>query len=164
MSNYRGILKKGGEVHHTKVKADIGLANVISDLAGKGHVPCIPISEYQHYDLVVVLKNGRTVKLQVKYAYLKRNGTVDVKFRTTWVDKRGVHTRSYKEKDFDHYAIYCPGKNKVLYVPNSSNCPKAIRFDKPGNNQNRRIKWASDYFDIEGSSETIRRRPEMAKT
>jgi len=157
---------KGKEVrvHHTKVKADIGFANVISDLVEKGYVPCIPISEHQHYDLLAVLKDGEVVKIQVKYAHLKKNGTIEVKFRTSWVDKKGTHTRRYKKEDFDYYAIYCPEKEKVLYVPNAPNCPKAIRFDKPSNNQSKYIKWASAYFDIKGSSETIRRRPEMAKT
>ena len=73
-------------MHHTKFKADIGLAKVIADLVAKGHVPCLPLSEHQSYDLVVVLKNGRSIKIQVKFIKLKSNGVVDVKFRTSWAD------------------------------------------------------------------------------
>ena len=47
-------------IHHTKTKADVGLAKVIADLAEKGHVPCVPLSEHQAYDLVVVVRSGRS--------------------------------------------------------------------------------------------------------
>jgi hypothetical protein len=152
-------------LHHTKVKADIGVAKVIADLTLKGYVPCIPLSEHQPYDIVVVLDDGSTYKIQVKYATLKKNGTIEVKFRTSWADKNGTHIKHYKQGDFDYYAIYCPDKEIVLYIPNSSNYPKAIRFDKPTNNQTKFIKWANDYLEIKReSSETICHTPEMVKT
>jgi len=152
-------------LHHTKVKADIGLSRVISDLTTKGFVPCIPLSEHQPYDIIAVSNNGSTFKLQVKYAALKKNGTVDVRFRRNWADSKGSYTESYSEDEFDYYAIYCPDKDIVVYIPNSPNCPKAIRFDKPANNQARYVKWANDYLVIrQESSETIRRTPEMVKT
>jgi len=153
------------KLHHTKVKADIGVAKAISDLTLKGCVPCLPLSEHQPYDLVVVLPDGEAVKMQVKYATLKKNGTIDVKFRTSWADRKGSHTRHYSEKDFDYYAIYCLDKDVMLYIPNTLDCPKVIRFDKPANNQSMFIKWANDYLKIKRkSSETIRRTPEMVKT
>lgn len=152
-------------MHHTKVKADIGVTKVIADLTQKGHVPCIPLSEHQPYDVVVILRDGKAVKLQVKYATLLSNGVIEVKFRTSWADKHGTHMRTYKKQDFDYYAIYCPDREVVLYVPNSTNCPKVIRFNRPGNNQTKYVKWASDYLDIKReSSETIRHTPEMVKT
>ena len=152
-------------MHHTKTKADIGLGKTIADIVSKGYTPCIPLSEHQPYDLLVVLSNGRVLKLQVKYATLKKNGVVDVKFRTSWVDKRGVHTKHYKEKDFDYYAIYCPEKEQVIYVPNTLDCPKVVRFERPANNQKKYVKWAKAYLELEGeSSETIRHTPEMVKT
>ncbi|UCH12035.1 MAG: hypothetical protein JSW18_04235 [Candidatus Omnitrophota bacterium] len=152
-------------MHHTKAKADIGLAKTIADLVSKGHTPCVPLSEHQPYDLVVVLDSGEILKLQVKYASLKDNGVIDVKFRTSWADKNGTHIKHYSGKDFDYYAIYCPQKEIVLYVPNSPNCPKAIRFDNTANNQQQNVKWASNYLEIKReSSETIRHTPEMVKT
>ena len=135
-------------MHHTKVKADIGVAKVIADLVQRGYVPCIPLSEHQPYDIVAILKDGKAVKLQVKYTTLLSNGIIEVKFRTSWADKHGTHIHAYKERDFDYYAIYCPNKETVLYVPNSTDCPKAIRFNKPGNNQTKYVKWADDYRDI----------------
>jgi hypothetical protein len=152
-------------LHHTKVKADIGVAKVIADLTLKGYVPCLPLSEHQPYDIVVVLDDGSTYKIQVKYATLKENGTIEVKFRTSWADKNGTHIKHYKKGDFDYYAIYCPDKEIVLYIPNSANYPKAIRFEKPTNNQMKFIKWANDYLEIKReSSETICHTPEMVKT
>ena len=151
-------------MHHTKFKADIGVAKCIADLASKGYVPCIPLSEHQPYDIVAVLDNGPAIKIQVKYAALK-NGVVEIKFRTSWADKHGSHTKHYNKDDFDFYAIYCPEKDKVLYVPNSSNSPKIIRFEKTLNNQGKNVKWADDYQVIKReSSETIRHTPVKVKT
>ena len=152
-------------MHHTKAKADIGLAKVISDLTIKGHTPCIPLSEHQPYDIVAVDDKGKVLKLQVKYATLKTNGTIEVRFRTSWADKNGTHIKHYSKDDFDYYAIYCPEKDVVLYVPNSPTCPKAIRFEKTVNNQSCYVKWANNYLKLGWeSSETIRCTPEMAKT
>ncbi len=151
-------------MHHTKVKADLGVAKCIADIIGKGYVPCIPLSEHQPYDIVVVLDDGSTAKLQVKYATLK-HGAVEIKFRTSWADKHGSHTKYYSETDFDYYAVYCPEKDRVLYVPNKSTCPKVIRFEKTLNNQGRFVKWADDYQVIKReSSETIRHTSEKMKT
>jgi hypothetical protein len=135
-------------LHHTKIKADIGVAKTITDLVLKRFVPCLPFSEHQPYDLVAISEDGEAIKIQVKYATLKKNGTIDVKFRTSWSDRNGVHIKRYKQTDFDYYAIYCPEKEVVVYVPNKMNCPKAIRFDKTGNNQAKHVKWANDYLSI----------------
>ena len=152
-------------MHHTKTKADIGVAKVISDLTIKGYVPCIPLSEHQPYDIVAIAKDGRAYKLQVKYASLKDNGTIEVRFRTSWTDKNGTHIRHYTKEEFDYYAVYCAEKDVVLYVPNDPGCPKAIRFEKAANNQSCSVKWANDYLKLERkSSETIRCTPETVKT
>ena len=135
-------------MHHTKVKADIGLTKVISDLTVKGYVPCIPLSEHQSYDVVAVNGNGKIFRVQVKYARLKKNGTVEVRFRRNWADSKGSHTKHYSEEEFDCYAIYCPEKDKVMYVPNAADCPKAIRFEKTANNQALNVKWADDYLQL----------------
>ena len=151
------------ETHHTKSKADLGVAKTVADLIGKGVIPCIPLSEHQPYDLVAVLTNGKSVRVQVKYATLK-NGAIEVNFRTSWADRNGTHIKHYAVNEFDYYAIYCPEKDEVIYIPNSLNCPKVIRFEKTRNNQGRNVKWANDYRDIRESSETIRHTPETVKT
>lgn len=152
-------------MHHTKFKADVGVAKTIADLVSRGYVPCIPLSEHQPYDLVVIWDGKAAVKLQVKYATLKKNGAIDVKFRRTWADSHGVHTKHYAENEFDYYAIYCPEKDKVVYIPNTKDCPKCVRFEKTHNNQGKYVKWANDYLVIKWeSSETIRHTPERVKT
>jgi len=131
----------------------------------KGYVACLPLSEHQPYDLVVVANSGKVFKLQVKYATLKSNGIVEVRFRTSWADRHGSHIKHYSKEEFDYYAIYCPEKDLVVYVPNSPDCPKVLRFDKAANNQSRYVKWAIDYLKLDGeSSETIRCTPETVKT
>ena len=152
-------------MHHTKSKGDIGLAKVITDLTVKGYIPCIPLSEHQPYDIVAMKETGAAIRLQVKYSGLKSNGTIDVRFRRSWADKNGTHTEYYSEDEFDYYAIYCPEKDIVLYVLNSSDCPKVLRFEKTANSQDRYVKWADDYLELSReSSETIRCTPETVKT
>ena len=154
-----------GRTHHTKVKADLGSAKVIADLAEKGYTPCIPLSEHQPYDLLAVISDGSVKKLQVKYARSQKNGVVNIKFRSSWADNNGTRIKRYSEDDFDYYAIYCPEKKVVLYIPNTLDCPKAVRFESPANNQSKSIRWAQNYLDFKReSSETIRHTPEMVKT
>ena len=151
--------------HHTKTKADIGLVKVIADLTEKGHVPCIPLSEHQPYDLVVVMRSGGVAKVQVKYSSLKDNGTIDIKYRRSWSDSRGTYSTPYGHDEFDWYAFYCPEKDSVIYVRNDGSRPASIRFDRAANNQFKRVKWAGNFLDIEReSSETIRHTPETVKT
>ncbi len=124
------------------------MANVIADLIQKGHIPCVPLSEHQSFDLVAVLRNKKTIRLQVKYASLKHNGSVEVRFRTGWVDKHGMHMRRYKPSDFDYFALYCPQREVVLYVANDAKIPSVLRFTSPGNNQGKHIAWARDYLEL----------------
>ncbi|MDD5427649.1 MAG: group I intron-associated PD-(D/E)XK endonuclease [Candidatus Omnitrophica bacterium] len=74
-------------MHHTKEKADIGVAKVIGDLAVKGYVPCIPLSEHQPYDVVAISKTGDVFKLQVKYASLKA-----IRFEKT-INNQNLHVK-----------------------------------------------------------------------
>ena len=135
-------------MHHTKTKADIGLAKVIADLTVKGHVPCIPLSEHQPYDIVAIGSGGRAVKVQVKYATLRKNGMIEVGYRRSWADRNGSHIQCYSPDEFDYYAIYCPQQDAVLYVPNKNGCPKAIRFSDSANHQKKKIHSFRDYLDF----------------
>lgn len=152
-------------MHHTKTKGDIGLAKVIADLTVKGYVPCVPLSEHQAYDIVAVGPDRAVFKLQVKYATLKSNGTVEVSVRRSWADRKGSHIRPYSEEEFDYYAVYCPQRDLVLYVANNPLRPISVRFNPSVNCQEKNVNWFHDYLDLpRESSETIRCTPEMAKT
>ena len=135
-------------MHHTKTKADIGLTKVITDLTVKGYIPCIPLSEHQPYDIVAIGAGGKAIRLQAKYATLRQNGIVEVRWRRNWADRHGSHTRSYSQEEFDYYAIYCPQKDVVVYVPNSKRCPKVIRFSDSANHQKKHVHWFRDYLDL----------------
>lgn len=91
------------------------------------------------------IEQWESYQVQVKYAALQDNGTIEVKFRTSWADKHGTHIRYYNENDFDLYAIYCPEREIVLYVPNTKKTPRVIRFEKTRNNQGKYVSWADDY-------------------
>lgn len=81
-----------------------------------------------------------------------KNGCVEVQSKTVWADRNGNHIRKYKWNDFDYYAIYCPEKNVVLYIPNTKTCPTFVRFENTKNNQNKNVRWASAYLNPFGNS------------
>jgi hypothetical protein len=130
-------------MHHTKTKGDIGVAKVISDLMEKDIVPCIPLSEHQHFDLIAITNKNNIYRLQVKYSKLKK-GVIPVKIRSTWIDNNGSHSKYYNINDFDYYAVYCPDVNKVFYIKNGENIV-SLRVIPTKNNQKKNVNNSVDY-------------------
>jgi hypothetical protein len=92
-------------------KGSIGLIETIRDLTIKGYECFTPIHDYSPVDLIVMDKDFRPYKLQVKYRETFR-GIIEVHFRSM------VNSKS-KEINFDAidgWAVYCPEVNSVVYV------------------------------------------------
>lgn len=95
--------------HHTKTKGDLANLIAMADLARKGYGILTPLSEHLPFDFVAY-KDGKLFKIQSKYS---SDGHLPEK--TSWSDKNGSHEKTYKEGDFDYYAIYLPDKDIVCY-------------------------------------------------
>jgi len=149
--------------HHTKQKADIGVAEVIADLYRQGFGVAIPMSEHAPFDLVAY-DYSRLYRLQVKYARL-RNGRITGKLRRSWADKKGSHSSKYRAGSFDYLVIYCPETDSCYYIPFEEIAGMAtvdIRVLPPKNKQVKGIRLAKDYIEL-GSSETARAAPEIGE-
>jgi hypothetical protein len=149
--------------HHTKQKADIGVAQVIADLYRQGFGVAIPMSEHAPFDLVAY-DDSRLYRLQVKYARL-RNGRVTGKLRRSWADKDGSHSSKYEVGSFDYLAIYCPETDSCYYIPFKEIAGMTtvdIRVLPSKNKQVKGIRLAKDYIRL-GSSETVRAAPEIGE-
>jgi len=77
--------------HHTEDKGDLAVAKVQADLIERGALVLQPFTEHAPFDLVAYM-DERFYRVQVKFRRLT-SGSVHVKFRSTWADRHGVHTR-----------------------------------------------------------------------
>jgi hypothetical protein len=89
--------------HHTKNKGDIGVLKSQIDLYEKGYFVCIPLTEHGSFDLVIV-KDKERKTVQVKSKSLK-NGKLEIPFRQSSSDKRGVHTKHWNKEEIDIYVF-----------------------------------------------------------
>jgi hypothetical protein len=123
--------------HHTKFKGDIGLTKAIAELTELGHIVSIPISEHQHYDIIVEINNNLN-RVQVKYS---TNGYI--KGATSYVNSNGKSTyRNYDVCDFDLYILYLPKIDRCLYVPNTNDFTSInIRVEHPKTNHSKYYWW-----------------------
>src|SRR6516164_11455236 len=101
--------------HHTKDKGDIGVAHAIGDLADQGFVVLTAFCEHAPFDLVAY-RDGKFVRVQVKYRTVSPSGTLEVQFRSSWSDVNGTHVRPIDKDHIDVVCIYCPDTRECYYV------------------------------------------------
>jgi hypothetical protein len=92
-------------------KGAIGLIEVIRDLTKKGYECFTPIHDYSRVDLIVLDKNWKPIRLQVKYRTICR-GAIGVGFNTVVNGKKIPIDLSA----IDGWAVYCPEVDAVVYV------------------------------------------------
>ncbi|MCZ2224665.1 MAG: hypothetical protein LC122_13660 [Chitinophagales bacterium] len=130
--------------HHTKSKGDLAVAKIITDLVEKGYDIFTPhITEHCRFDLIVS-KEGKFFRLQCKY---NTDGTLVPK--SSWTDKNGTHEKAYTKDDFDYYALYIPGIDKVVY-PSISFAGSNIRTTMP--NSSTPFYWWEDFINLTDSA------------
>ena len=92
-------------------KGAIGLIEVIRDLTKKGYECFTPIHDYSRVDLIVLDKNWKPIRLQVKYRTTCR-GAIGVGFNTVVNGKKIPIDLTA----IDGWAVYCPEVDTVVYV------------------------------------------------
>jgi hypothetical protein len=135
--------------HHTKAKGDLGVLKAQLDLYEKGFWVSSPLTENAPFDLIAT-KGGKSYTTQVKYRSMKKNGTLEVSFRTSWADKNGTHIKSVDMEQIDWYIIYCPETDKCYYLdPKKFDRINGIhlRLVPPKNNQRSNILMVDDYME-----------------
>jgi PD-(D/E)XK endonuclease len=126
---------------------------VISDMMCNGIGVFLPLSEHQPYDLIAVRKDGKAIRVQVKYRGLGGNGSISIPFKSAYSDANGYHERPVDRSQFDCYAVYCPESRRVYYIRNneiSRACAKCLtsRVLSPRNNQRANISFAADFEGV----------------
>ena len=132
-------------VHHTKEKGDLGVLKAQLDLFEQGFLILNPVTEHAPFDLVVY-KDWRFQRVQVKYKSVDKSGSITVHFRSCWADKNGTHMRQTDKDEIDLYCIYCPDTDECYYLdPKNYNRSVTLRVEMPRNNQTKNVKLAVDF-------------------
>lgn len=129
--------------HHTKDKGDIAVAKAIADLASRGAAVLLPLTEHAAFDLVAFF-DDRFFRVQVKYRTVK-NGSVTVRFRSTWADRHGVHASPMSKEEVDVVLVYCPDTDRCYYVDHHQHRKEvSLRIDPPRSGQRHGVNFADD--------------------
>jgi len=134
--------------HHTKDKGDVGVLKAQADLAAKGYMVLLPLTEHAEFDLVVY-KDQKFRRVQVKYRSVDKHGCMSVSFRSCWSDKNGTHMKATNKTEVDLYCLYCAETEQCFYFdPVKFNRSICLRVNAPKNGQARYINFASDYLKV----------------
>jgi len=102
--------------HHTMDKGNVGTVKVIADLTVREFTVLLSVYEQMPFDLVLY-KDGKFCRVQVKYRTVNPNGCVEVKFRSTSVYTSGKkYSKPMDKNQVDMLAIYCPDTDTCYYL------------------------------------------------
>ena len=134
--------------HHTKLKGDLGVLKVKLDLFKQGFLILNPETEHAPFDLVIY-KNGQFKTVQVKYRSLNKRGSLEVVFRSTYCDTKGLVTKVTDKTFINVFAVYCPETDSCYYFdPARYNKSIRLRVNTPRNQQNDKINFAEDFRKV----------------
>ena len=135
-------------IHHTKQKGDLGLFKAQADLSEKGWTILHPMTEHAPFDLVAY-KNGVFKRIQVKYR-APTKGKIEIKFESTWSNKKGIHKISFDLNQIDTVCIYCPTIDQCCYIDTKDikGNSLTVRITKPKNSQTVGIRMFEEYLEI----------------
>jgi hypothetical protein len=133
--------------HPTKTKGDIGVMKAKMDMLLRGYMILQPETEHAPFDFVAY-KSDQFLRVQVKYAAMKRDGTIRARFTRRWCNTKGTQTRPIDKSAIDWYCVYCPDTDLCYYIdPKKYGHSVKLRMDnKRGGNG--RSHPASDFGAI----------------
>jgi hypothetical protein len=103
-----------------KEKGDLALGKAIAYFISTGYEVCLPIGDKRDYDLVIE-KNGRLSRVQVKYGGLYRNKQkCTVALRVMGGNQSFFKAKKYKHDSFEHLFIYT-AKGETYLLPWNKN-------------------------------------------
>jgi hypothetical protein len=133
--------------HHTKDKGDLGVAKAFADLVEKGWLVLFPATEHAPFDLVAY-RVGEFCRIQVKFRSV-RFGTIEIRFRTGWSDRHGVHQKPIDKTAVDVLCVYCPETRECYYLdPRHHRDSVSLRITPSRNGQVKGVLRAEDFRDL----------------
>ena len=122
------------------------MAHVIADLMSHGIQVALPISEHLPFDCIAIDEEGAMRRLSVKYRTATK-GRLEVRLRSSWADREGVHNRLHDRSEYDAFAIYCPEAAACYYlkVEEVDGSSVVLRLAIPRNGQVAGVRMAEEY-------------------
>ncbi|OGK16023.1 hypothetical protein A2774_01650 [Candidatus Roizmanbacteria bacterium RIFCSPHIGHO2_01_FULL_39_12c] len=91
---------------NTKELGDVAVAQAINYFVSQGYEVCLPIGDKRHYDIVIE-KNGKLKKVQVKFAGLYKNkNQCKVGLRITGGNQSYSYAKKYSDNAFESLFVY----------------------------------------------------------
>lgn len=103
----------------------------------------IPFGDNSKYDFIADV-DGKLLKIQVKTASLRDEGSIKFSCRSTHVNCTGVKNVSYTNAEIDYFATYWDGECYLVPVQECST-EKTLRFNAPKNCQLKGVSLANHY-------------------
>ena len=130
--------------HHTKTKGDTGVGFVIASLLSNGIQVAIPLSEHLPFDLIGIYPDGLLKKISVKYRK-SVNYRLNIAFKSTYSDSKGIHINSIDKNEIDLFAVYCPDTQQVYYFDHKK-FNKGITLDIRNVKSRKSTNLANNYI------------------
>ena len=135
-----------------KEKGDFAELKVACDLRSRGYLVAIPFGEEAPYDIVID-REGRLERVQVKYADRKENGSVQVQcYSQTVIGGKVRSVTPYTADTIDWLALYEATDDRCYYIPavelGGGRMRLTMRFEPTANNQVRGVRYADRYLDL----------------
>jgi hypothetical protein len=136
-----------------KQKGDFAELKVACDLRRRGYPVSIPFGEEAPYDLVVD-RDGRLERIQVKYADRRDRSVVEVRcYSLTIVNGKAKSRTHYTAQTIDWLAVYDVVTDRCFYIPaaelGTGRTAFTLRFSPTLNGQRAGIRFADAYADPE---------------
>jgi hypothetical protein len=127
-----------------KQKGDLAELKVACDLRRRGYLVSIPFGEEAPYDLVID-RNGRLERVQVKYADQKHHGSVEVRcYSQTVIGGKVRSVTPYTAETIDWLALYEATSDRCYYLPaaelGGGRMRLTMRFAPTANGQVRKVR------------------------
>ena len=117
---------------------------ILAAFVERGFEVLLPWGTNHRYDMVLEV-GDRFLRIQCKTGRLKF-GTVEFSARSVRSNTATTLMRTYVG-EIDYFAVYCPANRGVYVVPcdESTRSNVVLRVEPATNNQNKRIRWATNY-------------------
>lgn len=124
---------------NTKQLGNIGELEVATEFLKLGCKVYFPYGDNSSVDMIIE-KNHKLYKIQVKSSELKENGSISFRLRSSMVN----YEKRYTKDEVDYFALYNSSLEECYIIPFTERTEIAIRCLSSKNNQIKGITYSKD--------------------
>ena len=132
---------------NSKNIGNIGEAKVLAKFVQLGIPVYLPFGDNEKADLIAEF-NGKLNKIQVKTSIKADNGKMIFSLVSSTIHRKNGTKHIYSSDEIDYFACYNVERDKIFLIDvnEAPDTSIIIRYKNPKNNQNKNIKFESDYL------------------